>query len=417
MSEKKANNYRYSFIPVYLAFVIDSFGLAVIYPILTPLFLLPQFALLPATTSIFQKTVLLGLGIAMFPIAQLIGAPIIGEFSDYIGRKKAFTISISGASVGYAITAIGILFLQFPFLLLGRFISGFFAGNLTICLASLADMTPDPAKRIRSFGRLAAFGGLSFVLGIVLGTSLSSAETGSGLNPSIPFWLISFVSLLNLMLILLFFHPVSPSKTPASFRFLQGLYNVFLAFKQPQLHRLYLAFFFFMICWISSMQFLSTFLIRIFKADPNMIQIALITAGATWSLTNGFISKRFVRPEGYSSLLHFSLLALTCILPMSLLAKEAWKFVIFFGIATFCSALSWTLIQATVSLRAGATNQGRSLGINQSIGALAGIVGPLLGGVIAGTNAHYLYLFSAFSAFLAFIIIFFDAKRQITDKP
>lgn len=415
MVERHPPPHRFSLVPVYLAFIIDSFGLAIIYPILTPLFLRPEFAFLSSSLSTFQKTALLGLAIAMFPLAQLLGAPIIGECSDRIGRKKAFIISISGAALGYTTTAFGIMVLQLPILLLGRAISGFFAGNLTICLASIADFTPDPNERTKCFGRLAAFSGVSFIVGIIVGSVLSS-PTHEGLHPSIPFWVIAFFSLLNLVLILLFFHPAPIKGASRPFSILRGIKNIFLAFREVHLRNLYFVFFFFMICWISSMQFLSTYLIRKFNATATLIQIALIISGAIWSLTNAFLAKKISRSHKITAPLPFSLLALTCILPLTLLTHKPWLFMALFALSTFCSALSWTLIQSSVSLRAGPDTQGRSLGINQSVGALAGIVGPLLGGVIAGASAAYVYLFASLAALCAFIIIINDTETSKSDS-
>jgi len=405
-------HHRYSLIAIFLVFLIDSFGLSIIYPVLSPLFLRPEFALLPTAYTIFQKTTLFGIAIAAFPVAQFFGAPIIGESSDRIGRKKAFAITISGATVGYAITALGILLLELPLLLAGRVISGFFAGNLSICLASLADMSPDPNIRSRRFGRLASLAGIGFISGIIVGSLLSSSDTGSGLRASIPFWIVAFFSLINLMMILLFFQPVA-AKEKNTIDIWRGMHNILAASQEPILRRVYLAFFFFMACWISAMQFVPIFLIQVFSASSTTILIALMTAGAVWSLTNALIAKWLARKQHFAAPLRFTLFILAILLLSSLFAVDAWQFIILFGLATFCSALSWTLVQTTVSLRAGPDAQGRSLGINQSVGALAAITGPLISGLLAGINAHFVYVFAALFSLIAFVIILYDTQQHV----
>lgn len=405
-------NFRYSLFAIYLVFLIDSFGLSIIYPVLTPLFLRPEFALLPTAYTVFQKTALFGIAIAAFPVAQFFGAPIIGESSDSIGRRKTFMITITGATAGYAITALGILLLELPLLLAGRLISGFFAGNLSICLASLADMSPDPNARSRRFGRLASLGGIGFISGIIVGGLLSGSETGSGLRSSLPFWIVAFFSLINLMMISLFFHPAA-AKEAKDIKLWRGLHHIFSAYQEPILRRVYLAFFFFMVCWISSMQFAPTFLIRVFSASSATILIALLTAGTIWSLTNALLSKWLARKQNFASPLRFTLLILAILLAFSFITVDTWQFIVLFGLATFCSAFSWTLMQTTVSLRAGSHAQGRSLGINQSIGALAAITGPLFSGLLAGINAHFVYVFAALSALIAFTIILYDTHQHV----
>lgn len=77
-------------LPVFLTYFIDNFGLAIIYPIFTPLFLKPHYELFSTEVPTIYKTILLGLLIATFPIAQFFGAPIIGGMSDRVGRKRYF---------------------------------------------------------------------------------------------------------------------------------------------------------------------------------------------------------------------------------------------------------------------------------------------------------------------------------------
>lgn len=404
---------RFALIPVYFAFVLDNFGMAVIIPILSPLFLRPEFALLPETFSLFHKTLLIGLTIAAFPIAQFFGAPLIGEYSDQIGRKKMFAIAISGITLGYAGTALGILLLNFPLIFAGRLFSGFFAGNLTICLASVADWFKDPNERTRIFGRLASLGGLFFIAGIIIGSQFSSFSKGSGLTSSIPLWMVSFFSLITLLLILFLFEEHKPPKKTEPVNFLQGLHHILSAVRQPNLRTVYAAYFFFMVCWISSLQFAVTFLIQMLAATASQIQTALLISGSVWALTNALMSKWLKRKTGFSSLYRFFLICLTCVLLLFWLPRELWQFIILFSCTTFCSALSWTLAQSSVSLRATEQNQGRSLGINQSIGALAAIAGPLLSGALAGVNVRFVYFFAALSSFIAFLIISYDSKRKL----
>lgn len=403
---------RYALIPIFMAFLIDNFGLAIIYPILTPLFLLPEFSLLPESVTFFKKTTLYGLTIAAFPFAQLFGAPIIGESSDRIGRKKAFFISITGTSFGYVLTALGISLLNLPLIMAGRLISGFFAGNLSLCLASLADLTPDPNKRTRIFGRIGSFGGLFFTLGIVVGTFYVSPQASGLMNPSIPFWFVSFFGLVNLALILLFFHESAPKKIHGPFDFALGVHNIVHGLRDPLLRRIYFVYFFFMICWVSAMQFAVTFLIKEFSASSATIQAALLTAGIVWALTNGLMSKELKRKQGFLSLLSLFLLLLTCLLLMFSLTKESWQFIVLLGLSAFCGALCWSLTLASVSLRSSPEAQGRSLGINQSMGALAAMIGPLCSGLLAGANVHFVYVFAAAASFIAFSIIFYDLRQK-----
>ena len=75
-------------LPCFSDLFLDNFGLAIIYPIFTPLFLKSGHALVPQGLTYLQRTILLGLLIASFPLAQFFGAPLIGQFSDQFGQKS-----------------------------------------------------------------------------------------------------------------------------------------------------------------------------------------------------------------------------------------------------------------------------------------------------------------------------------------
>ncbi|MBS3905224.1 MAG: MFS transporter [Simkania sp.] len=402
-SETSENSH--TIFPVYLAFLLDSFGLAVVYPLLTPLFLRPEDAIFLTGHPLGVRTALLGLTIGAFPLAQLFGTPMIGELSDRIGRKRSFIATIGGTSFGYFLTALGILLPSLPLLIVGRLWTGFFAGNLTLCLAAIADASPDMPSRIRTFGRLASLGGVSFILGILIGASLVGGVSSYGINPSLPFWLMAFFSLINLLLIyLLYYDPFSKAEL-GPLHVGQGLKNIASVFKEQQLRNIYLVYFFFMVCWVTSMQFVSTFLIQIYNASTLVLECSLIGVGLIWTLTNGFLTNQLSHRWKTSQVLLVSLPSLSLLLLLSSLAPSIWVFLSIFAVCVLCSALAWTHCLGAVSLLAEKRIQGRILGINQSIGALASMCGPVIGGLLASFGTHWIYLFTSLCSFIAFCLL------------
>ncbi len=392
-------------LPVYLAFFLDSFGLAIIYPVLTPLFLRPGFSIFLPDSPLTVRVLLLGFTIAAFPLAQLFGAPLIGETSDTIGKKRSFIITISGTTTGYFLTAIGIFTASLPLVMVGRLWTGFFAGNLTLCLATIAELSPDAPTRTRNFGKLASLGGVSFVLGILAGGSLSGASVASYVDPGVPFWLMTFLSIINLIFIILFYQEPLSKPSVGQFHIWRGVQNIASAFKEAKLRRIYCVFFFFMICWITSMQFVSAYLINVYLAGPLTLEFSLVGVGLVWSLTNGFLTKKLSYHFKAFQILLFALPLLCLLLLLSSFELPLWLFLSCFAASALCSALIWTSCLSAVSLMVEEGVQGRILGINQSIGALAAICGPIAGGFLAGFGIHWIYVFTAFFAFLAFIII------------
>jgi DHA1 family tetracycline resistance protein-like MFS transporter len=396
--------------PVMLTYFLDTFGLSMVYPIFSPLFLKPELGLLTGQESFLYRTLLLGFLIAFFPLAQFFGAPLIGEFSDRFGRKRAFFITILGTGIGYCLTALGILLKFLPLLFISRFWTGFFAGNLTICLAAIADMSQDEESRTKNFGLLGAIAGTSFITGIIFAGDLSHPQLHPILGLSFPFWTIACLSLLNLILMIFLFHESHPTKTKFSINLLKGAHNILLAMKMKKNRMIYLAYFSFMMCWVTSMQFLPTFLIKNFAVDPVLITQAFIGIGLIWSLSNFAINPliaRFLHPP---KVLIFSLFLLSALLFLSLAPETLFLFLILFLGATFFGALCWTNSLATVSLCTPTEHQGSILGINQSFGAIASIIGPAIGGLVAGHGAHFIYVFTGAVSLLSATFLFIGRK-------
>lgn len=395
------------FFPALFAYFIDNFGLAIVYPIATPFFLKQGSTLLGATLPLLDRTLLLALLISLFPIAQFFGAPLLGSLSDRVGRKKIFIATISGGIVGYLVTGIGIHIQWLPLLLIGRFLTGLFAGNLTLCLAAITDISGKKQERSSNFGIIGTVGGLGFVLAIVTGASLSNPNLASWFRPEIPFFLISFLCAINLMLMIRFFQDPRKKESFDKQAFFQNLKCIWSSTIKKHASLIYLAYFFFMLAWITSLQFLSAYLIDLFGVGRDAISLAFVLIAATWSIANFILNPLLSKRIPPQKIFLAGLTFLAIFLVLTLIPHEPFTlFLIHFCVATLCAALAWTNGLATLSNLGTARSQGTLLGVNQSLVAIAAIAGPLIGGPLAGIDIHRLYLFTASSALLGALILF-----------
>ena len=282
---------KFSKSSIYLTFFLDNLGIGIIFPIFTPLFFDPKYHFLKNPTTLSESSILLGLLIAFFPLAQFFGAPLIGDLSDQIGRKKAFSLSILGSIIGYTCMGIAIDTHSVKMLFLSRMLSGFFAGNLSICLASLVDMSHNKLQRAKNFSLLATFGGLSFISSVSIGGFFSNPDKGKYFGPSLPFFIIATLFVLNLCLILLFFKESYQKPGSSHFSMLKGIHNITHALKLPVLKKAYLVFFFYMTGWITSVQFFPEYLIKYYNLTPVHITYIYIGIGIAWGAANFIYSK------------------------------------------------------------------------------------------------------------------------------
>lgn len=93
MKEKISKNH----LPVlFFTIFVDMLGFGILIPVIPQLLANPRssYFLLPSGYSAGQGYILLGTLLAMFPLAQFIAAPILGQLSDKYGRKKILARSL-----------------------------------------------------------------------------------------------------------------------------------------------------------------------------------------------------------------------------------------------------------------------------------------------------------------------------------
>ena len=106
---------------------------------------------------------------SVFSLMQFIFAPWWGRLSDRIGRRPVLLISLAGSAVSYGALIFCNSFWQ---ILATRALAGLFGGNIAVANAYIADITP-PEQRSKGMGLIGAAFGLGFVLGPGLGALIA----------------------------------------------------------------------------------------------------------------------------------------------------------------------------------------------------------------------------------------------------
>lgn len=147
-------------------------------------------------TRLGGNAVVYGATAATYSAFQLVGAPLLGRWSDRYGRKRILLVSQGGTTLAWGLFLValalpttpltnihshvlGTFTLTVPLVILigARALDGITGGNASVANAYLADVTTD-ATRVRSFGRLALSGNLGFVVGPALAGLLGATAWG-----------------------------------------------------------------------------------------------------------------------------------------------------------------------------------------------------------------------------------------------
>jgi len=406
---------RTSLFALLVIFFIDNLGLSIVYPIFGPLILHSQYHLVDPDLSKATLNILIAILIAIFSIAQFFGAPFWGDMADQFGRKKIFYFTILGTLVGYILSGISLELSSYTLLFISRLISGFFAGNLSLCLSSIADLNPDEKKRAKTYGWVSTLGGISWVIGIILGGESVSPHVFHFLNPSTPFWATAILTLISFATLMFLYQETHPTKKKVKVDLLKAVHHIIETLRNKNLRLLYLILFFWMLGWSLSITWFSSFSTERFNVTIPYIMWALVILGIIWglgsSLTNGYLLKKL-------SLKNIVVIGLGMTGILMIIGGFLPTFISFaalYIIASHFAAFTWSNTLNLVSISAPGDVQGRTMGFGQSMLSLAQLLAPIAGGLIADVSLKYLYVYAGVSILigLVFLVVTLIFKHEI----
>ena len=114
---------------ILMTVLIDVLGIGIIIPVLP--FYVESFG-----ASAFIVTLLF----AVFSFFSFFSAPLLGAWSDRIGRRPVLIISIFSTALGWVVFALST---NIFWLFIGRIIDGLAAGNFPIAQSYLVDIAKD----------------------------------------------------------------------------------------------------------------------------------------------------------------------------------------------------------------------------------------------------------------------------------
>lgn len=397
---------KMAFFSVLFTFFVDNLGWSIVFPIFAPLFLDQKNVLLSPNMSFAGRTTLLGFFLAAFPLAQFFGSPLLGEFADKAGRKKAFVLSIFLTFIGYVLTGWSISINSLVFLFIGRVITGVFSGNLSVCLACISDFSEDEKARVKNFGYLSMLGGFSFILGAFIGGKFSDHLVSKYFSFSLPLWIASALSLINLLFIILAFKETCPLNKNVKYNFFEGFNNIKIALKTKKLKSFYLIYFLFLFGWTILFQFTPVLVIKRFSFSNSAVGDLAAFMGICWALgslfTNKFLSRRFALLR----ILEISLIIFTVLCGFVGFPRHVIGVLLLLAVCVVIGGIMWPVCAGVLSGFASKQMQGKVMGMSQSMQSLAMAISPIVGGLAAESYIHVPFLIAAAASLLASLLYF-----------
>jgi len=407
-------NRKPSLLVVFLTVFIDLIGFGIVVP-LVPLY----------SRHYGASGLVIGVIFASFSAMQFVFSPIWGRLSDHHGRRPILLISTAGAASSYVLFAIGSGFENHTAalwaLLVSRIFAGACGGNITVAQAYIADITP-PENRSKRMGLI----GMAFGLGFIFGPALSGVAL-KFFGPTAPGWTAAALCAANFILAFcILAESLKPDSSQATRRPHLDQWGHTLA--QPKIGLLIIIFFlatFAFSCFESTLPLLVSdnfnLGIAVDETKPATTVISLfVFCGIIGAFIQGGAIGRLVKRFGEPKLIALSLF-LTGIslillpfikgdgqlkwLAVLRLADGPWiKMLLALALLAVGTGLTRPPLFGLLSNLAPANEQGATIGVAQSAGAMARILGPIFAATLYLRIAPLPYVFCGGLSILAALL-------------
>lgn len=346
---------------IFLTVFIDLIGFGICLP------LLPKYA-----ERYGAQGWKIGAAMGVYSLMQLVFAPWWGQLSDRIGRRPVLLVSNFGSIVAYGLFGLSAQFVGetgFWILVGSRVFAGICGANLSVASAFIADVTT-PEKRSKGMGLIGMAFGLGFILGPVLG---SQAFKHFGLaGPGVVAAVICAINFVLGCIIL----PETRKKDAAP------------PVRRPRLEQIRHVLAMKEVGFLIGIYFLGTFAFTAFestlpllldaklKFDEEHVGYVFAFCGIMAAMVQGGGIGRLVKSFGERRLIGTSLIVVAISLVLMPLANTLATLLGALAVFAIGSGINRAPTMGLISQLSPADEQGTTLGVAQSAGTLARVLGP-----------------------------------------
>lgn len=367
---------------IFLTIFLDLLGFGLVLPFLGE-----------QARDSFGSTEFVGALLAsVYSLAQFVFVPVWGRLSDRVGRRPVLIWSVAATAAGMTFLGLSLsMHLGLWALFAARIFSGIATANLGTASAYIADITK-PEERAKGMGMIGMAFGLGFILGPGIGGALAHLKV-NGYEGAVPCFVAAALSAVNLGWVALGLGESLPPEKRSDRRRSLAPFDVQSAretFARPGVAACILVNFLVLLSFTNLDQTFRYFTKDHFGMNAMMtggvlaftgVVAAGVQGGLIRPLSKRIDDARLIQIGVIVQAVAFALLAVTPRLGVGALLGAC-------ALLAFGNGLSQPSVSAYISKRAPATEQGSTLGTNQSVAALARMVGPGLGGWLYGHVGH-----------------------------
>ena len=352
---------------IFVTVFIDLLGFGIIIP------LMPFYA-----THFGASAFEVGMLATSFSLMQFLFAPLWGRWSDVIGRRPVIVIGLLGSAVSYLTFGLAE---SLSLLFVSRCLAGVAGANISTAQAFIADSTT-PENRAKGMGMVGAAFGLGFIFGPALGGFLSQWGYQT---PALFAAALSFVNFIAALALLPESLPPDRRTTARRRTRLQAFEH---ALNRPRLPTVLVVYFLIVSAFASFESMFALYSQARFGFTSVTIGYLFAGVGVVLAVVQGLLVGRVVTRVGEHRLAPAAIALLSVGLGFVALAPSIPALAAACGIVAIGMGFQSPSMLSVISQLSDPADQGSALGVSQSLGSLARIVGPLWGGFVFDRFGH-----------------------------
>lgn len=335
--------------------------------LIAPIF--PDLIMKLSDLSLPKAATVSGYLLFLYALMMFLAAPLMGALSDRFGRRPVAILAITGLAIDYLIMA----FTQtLALLFISRALAGVFGATYPVANAVVADVEL-PDNRAKSFGLVAAAGGLGFILGPAIGGLLGNF----GLRA--PFFLAAALCVVICLLTYFFFSETlqNDKRTTIGILKVNPLNSLMSIGLNNNVWMLLVSLFSFQLAFQAIATLWAFFLNAHFHWGAISIGISIAVYGLLVAVVQGVLVNSVIERlgEGRTGVMGIGA-ALIGYLGLSIVTSQTVLYVLIGLLAV--SGLAFPAMQSMMSRCISEHQQGELQGAIASIVSLSSIVGPIV---------------------------------------
>jgi DHA1 family tetracycline resistance protein-like MFS transporter len=369
-------------LPLYVVIFIGFVGYSLMITLFTPMLMDPGSGFLPAETPRGQRTTLLGILLATYPLGQFLGSPVIGTLGDRFGRKPVLLVSLALTTVCYVGIALALEMRSLAALMVACLCAGLSEANVVVAQSSIADVT-SKTDRSRWFGYIYLSSSSAYIVGPLAGGKLADPELVSWFTYATPYWVVCLLLGATLAWCALSLHESHPPQADRPIGLFTAVTSLRSVFTNPKRRRLYLVNFLLYLAIFGFFRSYPMYLVDEFHMGVSRLSEFIAYVGLPIVLANAgivaWLSKRYP-----PRLLTIGSAWLTGLwMGMIVVPASAGWLWLTLGATAFALAICLPACASLLSGSAADEEQGQVMGSNQSLQVGAEALSGLLSGILA----------------------------------